>query len=50
LVRPCTFVVPPTGRAFELEFGQTTKWEGDQFIAISAFLDTALQARQLGMA
>jgi hypothetical protein len=43
-------VVPPTGKAFDLEFGQTSKWEGDQLIEISAFWDAALQARQLGMA
>ena len=44
-------VVPPTGKAFDLpEFGQTSKWEGDQLIVISAFFDAALQARQLGLA
>ena len=43
-------VIAPTGKAFDLEFGQTTKWDGDQLIVISAFWDAALQARQLGMA
>jgi SnoaL-like polyketide cyclase len=44
-------VVPPTGKAFDLpEFGQTSKWEGDQLIVISAFYDVGLQARQLGLA
>jgi len=44
-------VIPPTGKAFDLpEFGQTSKWEGDQLIVISAFFDAALQARQLGLA
>jgi ketosteroid isomerase-like protein len=43
-------VVPPTGKAFDVEFGQTTKWEGDQIIVISAFWDSALQAKQLGLA
>jgi len=42
-------VVPPTGKAFDLEFAQTSKWEGDQLIVISAFWDTALQARQAGL-
>ena len=42
-------VIPPTGKAFDLEFGQTTKWDGDQLIVISAFLDSAAQARQLGL-
>src|ERR1700751_1091964 len=43
-------VIPPTGKAFDLEFGQTTKWEGDRLIVIAAFYDTALQAQQLGLA
>ena len=43
-------VIPPTGKAFDLEFGQTTKWEGDQLIVISAFFDAALQRQQLGLA
>jgi hypothetical protein len=42
--------VPPTGNAFDVEFAQTSKWEGDQLIIISAFWDAALQARQLGLA
>jgi len=43
-------VIAPTGKAFDLEFGQTTKWEGDRLIVICAFYDTALQQRQLGLA
>src|SRR6059036_2061553 len=43
-------VIAPTGKAFDVEFGQTTKWDGDRLIIISAFLDTALQAKQLGLA
>jgi SnoaL-like polyketide cyclase len=43
-------VIPPTGKAFDVEFGQTTKWDGDRLIVISAFWDAALQARQLGRA
>ena len=31
-------------------FGQTTRWDGDQFIVISAFWDAALQRQQLGVA
>ena len=50
LALPDGTVVPPTGKAFDLEFGQTSKWEGDQLIVISAFWDAALQARQLGLA
>ncbi|HUA46413.1 MAG TPA: ester cyclase [Solirubrobacteraceae bacterium] len=43
-------VIPPTGKAFDLEFGQTTKWNGDRLIIISAFWDANLQAKQLGLA
>ena len=42
-------VIAPTGKAFDLEFGQTTKWQGDRLIVISAFWDAALQARQLSL-
>ena len=42
-------VIAPTGKAFDVEFGQTTKWEGDRLIVISAFFDSAVQARQLGL-
>ena len=43
-------VIPPTGKAFDLEFGQTTKWDGDRLIIISAFWYSDLQAEQLGLA
>jgi hypothetical protein len=42
-------VIPPTGKAFDVEFGQTTKWHGDQLIVISAFWDAAPQRQQLGL-
>ena len=42
-------VIPPTGKAFDVEFGQTTKWDGDQLIVISAFWDAASQRQQLGL-
>ena len=48
--RPGGTVVPPTGKPFNVEFGQTSKWVGDQLIAISAFWDEALQAKQMGLA
>jgi ketosteroid isomerase-like protein len=43
-------VIPPTGKSFDVEFGQTTKWDGDQLIVISAFWDAALQRQQIGLA
>jgi hypothetical protein len=42
-------VISPTGKAFDLEFAQTSKWDGDQLIVISAFWDASLQANQLGL-
>ena len=42
--------ISPTGKAFDVEFGQTTKWLGDRLIVISAFWDAALVARQIGIA
>ena len=50
MVLPDGKVIAPTGKAFDLEFGQTTKWDGDRLIIIAAFYDTALQAQQLGLA
>src|SRR6266567_4489909 len=35
---------------YPIQFGQTTKWDGDQLIVISAFLDAALQRQQIGLA
>jgi hypothetical protein len=43
-------VIPPTGKAFDLEFAQTSKWAGDQLIEIAAFWDAALQRKQIGLA
>jgi hypothetical protein len=43
-------VIPPTGKAFDLEFGQTTKWKGDRLVVIAAFMDARLQQQQLGLA
>ena len=43
-------VIPPTGKAFDLAFGQTTQWDGDQLVVISAFWDAALQRQQIGLA
>src|ERR1700745_3352387 len=50
MVLPNGKVSATTGKAFDVEFGQTTKWDGDRLIVISAFYDAALQAQQLGLA
>ena len=43
-------VIAQTGKAFDVEFGQTSKWDGDLLIEISAFWGAPLQARQIGLA
>ena len=50
MVLPNGKVIAQTGKAFDVEFAQTTKWDGDRLIIISAFLDAALQAKQIGLA
>ena len=50
MVLPDGKVIAPTGKAFDLEFGQTTKWKGDRLVVIAAFLDARLQQQQLGLA
>lgn len=49
MILPDGKVIPPTGKAFDVEFGQTVKWDGDLVIEISAFWDSALQAQQIGL-
>ena len=41
--------IPPTGKTFDVEFGQTSKWDGDELIVIAAFWDSALLPQQIGM-
>jgi SnoaL-like polyketide cyclase len=50
MVLPDGTVIPPTGKSFDAEFAQTSKWDGDLLVEISAFWDAALQARQIGLA
>jgi len=50
MTMPDGTVISPTGKAFDVEFGQTTKWDGDQLIEISAFWDARLQRQQIGLA
>ena len=49
MVLPNGKVIPPTGKKFDVDLAQTTKWDGDRLIIISAFLDVALQMRQMGL-
>ena len=41
--------IAPTGKAFDVEFAQTSKWDGDQLVEIAAFFDSARQAKQIGL-
>ena len=42
-------VIPATGKAFDVPFVQTVRWEGDRIVEISAFWDASLQAQQIGL-
>ena len=50
MVLPDGKVIAGTGKSFDVEFGQTTKWDGDQLVIISAFWNAALLAKQIGLA
>jgi hypothetical protein len=43
-------VIAPTGKAFDLNFATTARWEGDTMIEEYVFWDSALQAQQIGLA
>src|SRR6202050_3747477 len=43
-------VVAPTGKAFDLDFSTTARWDGDELIEEHVFLDPALRAQQIGLA
>lgn len=49
MIGPDGKVIAPTGKAFDVEFVQTVKWDGDLLIEIAAFWDSALQAQQIGL-
>jgi ketosteroid isomerase-like protein len=43
-------VIPGTGKSFQLNFSTTARWEGDQLVEEYVFWDSALMARQIGLA
>jgi hypothetical protein len=49
MILPDGTKIPPTGKSFDVEFAQTSKWDGDQLVEIAAFWDSALQAKQSGL-
>src|ERR1700733_12134168 len=42
-------VAPGTGRAFDVEFARTVKWDDDLVGEITASWDSTLQAKQIGL-
>ena len=43
-------VLAPTGKAFDLNFATTAKYDGEVMIEEFIFWDSALQAQQIGLA
>src|ERR1700683_5448064 len=43
-------VIAPTGKAFDLDYSTTSRWEGDEIIEEHVFVDPALRAQQIGLA
>ncbi len=50
MILPDGTVIAPTGKAFDLEFATTAKWEGDLLLEEFVFVDPALRAKQIGLA
>jgi len=42
--------IPGTGKAFELDFSRTAKWEGELLLEEHVFWDSTLMAQQIGIA
>jgi len=43
-------VITPTGKAFDLDFATTARWDGELLAEEYVFWDSALQAQQIGLA
>ena len=50
MILPDGRVIAPTGKAFDLDFATTARWDGDQMAEEFVFWDSALQAQQIGLA
>ena len=50
LVLPGGAVVPATGKSFDLALSTTARWDGNLMVEEYVFLDSALQAQQIGLA
>ena len=42
-------VIAPTGKAFDLDYSTTSRWEGDELVEEHVFVDPALRAQQIGL-
>jgi hypothetical protein len=49
MILPDGNVIAPTGKAFDLNFATTARWEGDLLREEYVFWDSALQAQQIGL-
>jgi ketosteroid isomerase-like protein len=50
MIRPDGTVIAPTGKAFDLNFATTAKWDDGLLIEEFVLWDSALQAQQIGLA
>ncbi len=50
MVLPDGRVLPPTGKAFDVRFTKTAKWDRERIIEEFVFWDDGLQAQQIGAA
>jgi SnoaL-like polyketide cyclase len=50
MILPDGKVIAPTGKAFDLDFATTAKWDGDLLVEEFALWDSAMQAQQIGLA
>lgn len=50
MILPDGNVIAPTGKAFDLDFATTARWDGDLLAEEFVLWDSALQAQQIGLA
>lgn len=50
MILPDGTVIAPTGKTFDVDFAKIIRFEGDLLIEEFVFWDSALQARQIGLA
>jgi len=50
MILPDGNFIAPTGKAFDLDFATTARWDGDLLIEEFVLWDSALQAQQIGLA